>query len=326
MRPETPLKPLCAAALPAATAVLFSLALLLPCCSDKPSTPAAGGKPVVFVCVPPHAGFARQIADGFLDVRVLVQPGANPHTFEPSAAAMAELSRADLYFRAGMPFEDALIAKLPAKPQGPRIVDLTEGIDLLADADADHDHEHPGEHEGHAAPGPHEYRDPHVWLSPKLAARQVQTMTDALCAKYPDHAATFRNNAAALTGRLAALDGRIATELAPLKGRTFFVYHPAFSYFAAEFGLRQQAVEVGGKSPSLKTTVDLIARAKADGVKVIFVQPQFSATAARTIADEIGGAVVPIDPLAEDYFANMTALAETIHKALAGEAAPAGGS
>ena len=158
-------------------------------------------------------------------------------------------------------------------------------------------------------------------MSPKLAAVQAKTICDAMCMAYPQHAVTFNKNLAALQADIAALDADIAKGLAPLRGRTFFVFHPAFGYLAAEFGLVQQAVEVGGKSPSLKNINSLIDKAKAEKVRVIFVEPQFSSQAARTIAREIGGAVVPIDPLAIDYLANMRAVAKAIASALSGEVA-----
>ncbi len=278
-------------------------------CSDKPR-PSGGDKPAVFACIAPHGYFARRIAGGLVDVQVLVSAGANPHTYEPAAIQMVALSRADLYFRAGMPFETALCDKLAGMKDGPRIIDLLAGIDLLADCGEDAkqhaDHEHGG--------------DPHIWLAPKLAARQASTICEAMCQALPEHAEQFRRNAAALTAELHELDAKIAAALAPVKGRTFFVFHPAFGYFAAAYGLEQQAVETGGKSPSLKDIANLIAKAKAENVRVIFVQPQFSTQAARTIADEIGGVVVPIDDLAEDYVANMQVLAEKVRSALSGEA------
>ncbi len=263
----------------------------------------------MFACVAPHGYFARRIAGGLVDVQVLVGAGANPHTFAPAASQMVALSRANLYFRAGLPFEDALCRKLGDMAGGPRIIDTRAGIDLLDEAGHEHGEQDAGRD-----------RDPHVWLSPKLAASQTATIRDAMCEKYPEHAEAFRRNAAALSAEIEVLDVKIAKTLAPLKGRTFFVFHPAFGYFAAAYGLRQEAVETGGKSPSLKDISRLIAKAKADKVRVIFVQPQFSTQAAQTIADEIGGVVAPIDPLAEDYMPNMEAIAESIRSALSGEA------
>jgi zinc transport system substrate-binding protein len=312
---------------PAVAVVLGCLAALVTGagCSDKPR-PSGSTKPTVFACIAPHGYFARRIAGSLVDVQVLVGAGANPHTFEPAAIQMVALSRAGLYFRAGMPFEMALCDKLAGMTGGPRIIDTLAGIELLGQD------EH-GEHNEHAqravqgkgaerhTEGDHgRGRDPHVWLAPKLAARQAAIIRDAMCETYPAHVVEFRRNAAALTAELDALDAKIAAALAPYKGRTIFVFHPAFGYFAAAYGLGQQAVETGGKSPSLKDIANLIANAKAEKVRVIFVQPQFSTQAATTIADEIGGVVVPIDDLAEDYMTNMQAMAEKVRSALSGEA------
>jgi zinc transport system substrate-binding protein len=292
-------------------------------CSDRRQA-QGGARPAVFACIAPHGYFARRIAGGLADVQVLVSAGANPHTYEPPAAQMVALSRAGLYFRAGMPFEPALCDKLAGMTGGPRIIDLLAGMDLRGDTDEHAEHAQPpagGSGAGPHADGRHGLgKDPHVWLAPKLAARQATVIRDALCQAYPAHAEEFRRNAAALAAELEGLDARIAAALAPVKGRTFFVFHPAFGYFAEAYGLQQQAVETGGKSPSLKDIANLIARAKAEKVRVIFVQPQFSTQAARTIADEIGGVVVPIDDLAEDYMTNMQAMAEKVRAALSGEA------
>lgn len=298
--------------LPSVVLVLTGL-VASPGCSDR-AQPGRGSKATVFACVAPHGYFARRIAGGLVDVQVLVSASANPHTFDPAASQMVALSRADLYFRAGLPMEDSLCRKLADMAGGPRIIDTRAGLDLLDEAD------HAG-HAGHDEHADHD-RDPHLWLSPRLAAKQAAIIRDAMCEKYPEHAVAFRRNAAALSAELGVLDVKIATALAGLKGRTFFVFHPAFGYFAAAYGLRQEAVETGGKNPSLRNINRLIAKAKADEVRVIFVQPQFSTQAARTIADEIGGVVVPIDPLAEDYMTNMEAVAATIRSALSGEVGP----
>jgi zinc transport system substrate-binding protein len=277
----------------------------------------------VFACIAPHGYFARRIAGSLVDVQVLVGAGANPHTFEPAAIQMVALSQAGLYFRAGMPFEMALCDKLAGMKGGPRIIDTLAGIELLGQDEHDEHGEHAQRDKGaqRRAEGDHgRGRDPHVWLAPKLAAGQAAIIRDAMCEMYPAHAEEFRRNAAALTAELNALDAKIAAALAPVKGRTFFVFHPAFSYFAASYGLHQQAVETGGKSPSLKDIANLIANARAEKVRVIFVQPQFSTRAATTIADEIGGVVVHIDDLAEDYMTNMQSMAGKVRSALSGEA------
>ena len=250
-------------AFPATLCIAAILAAALGCAKTAPSDPNA--KQTVFACVAPHGYFARRIAGGLVDVQVLVGSDVNPHTFAPATKDMVALSRADLYFRAGLGFEDALCNKLADIGHGPRIIDTRAGLDLLDTGGHDH-----ADHATHAHDASDTDKDPHVWLSPKLAARQAATICDAMCEQYPEHADAFGRNAAKLSAELDALDARIAKSLASLKGRTFFVFHPAFGYFAAAYGMHQEAVETGGKSPSLK---DINSGASASGVLTTNLPP-----------------------------------------------------
>jgi len=132
----------------------------------------------------------------------------------------------------------------------------------------------------------------------------------------PRHAAAYERNLKALQADLDEVDARIAEALAPLKGRKFFVFHPAFGYFADAYGLKQVPVEIEGKSPGPRRLAALIEKARREGVKVIFVQPQFSPRGAQAVAEAIGGVVVPMDPLARDYLKNLEHIAQQIKKAL----------
>jgi zinc transport system substrate-binding protein len=175
---------------------------------------------------------------------------------------------------------------------------------------------------GHATPSaaaPSGEADPHFWLNPRYARIQAATIAKALAAADPAHADEFRKNLAAVEEDLGQLDARLAEALAPLKGRNLFVYHPAFGYFADAYGLRQVPVEIEGKEPTARQLARLIARAKAEGVRVIFVQPQFSAKSAEAVAAAIGGTVIRLDDLAKDYLANLADMAEKVRRALAGE-------
>jgi len=112
------------------------------------------------------------------------------------------------------------------------------------------------------------------------------------------------------------LDDDIRAMLAPYAGSRFYVFHPSFGYFADAYGLEQIPVELDGKAPSPRQLVALVEQAKADGVKVVFVQKQFPSGSAKAIADAIGGTVVQLDPLAEDVVANLRLIAESLEKAL----------
>jgi len=301
---------------------LVAAAIALPSCSGKDASQEHAGKPVVFVSVLPQAYLAERIAGGHVDVEVLVGPGQNPHTYAPTPGQMTRLLQARVFFRAGMPFEETLLPKLGSNKRL-RIIDMRKGIALL-----------PDKHEGEADHGPaaaHEAQDegdmdPHTWLSPRLAKAQARTLGEALAEIDPVHRSDYERNLQRLQADLDAVEAEIASALAPLRGRTFFVFHPAFGYFAQEFGLIQEAVETGGKTPGPKHIKELIDKARQEGIRVIFVEPQFSEQTAKAIAREIGGVVVALDPLSKDYFANLRDVARKIHDALSPPAPAAEGA
>ncbi|MCK5723282.1 MAG: zinc ABC transporter substrate-binding protein, partial [Gammaproteobacteria bacterium] len=96
----------------------------------------------------------------------------------------------------------------------------------------------------------------------------------------------------------------------------FMVFHPSWGYFADTYGLKQVAVEIEGKNPKPSQLKELIEHAKEQGIKIIFVQPQFSSKSAKLVAREIGGRVAVADPLAQDWSANLRAVAREFKGAL----------
>ena len=145
----------------------------------------------------------------------------------------------------------------------------------------------------------------------------VANIRDALVVSDPARAETYRRNAAALLDELAAVKAELAKQLGPFRGRTFFVYHPAFGYFASEFGLKQIGIELGGREPSPARLARAIAEAKEHQVRTIFVQPQFNPAAAETLAKAIGGEVAELDPLAPNVIKNFRRIADGIAKGAA---------
>jgi zinc transport system substrate-binding protein len=289
-------------------------ALLVACVASvgAPSVGHAGGSPgaptgglQVFAGILPLAYLAERIGGDRVSVATLVQPGQDPHTFEPTPRQIAALTAARLYFQVGLPFEAALVERMRSMP-ALRVVDTRQGIDLMPVV----------EDEAGGGAGP----DPHVWMDPLLARRQAQTVRDALVALDPAGKAAYEAGYDRLARDLEAVRQEVEAALAPYRGRDLFVFHPAFGYFARAFGLTQVAVETGGKEPSARELARLIDRARERGVKVIFVQPQFSQAGARAVADAIGGVVVPIDDLAYDYVANLAAMARVIARELGGGA------
>jgi len=274
----------------------------------------------VFVSVPPQAYFVERIGGPWVEVEVLVPPGQSPATYEPTPRQMARLAKARVYFRAGLPFEQRLIAKISSSLKELKIVDTRKGIRLrmMAEPFGSPVGAAAGPTSGSAAGGkaPAATPDPHVWLDPCLAKIQARTMCEALAALDPGHAAQFRRNLRALENDLDAVDTRIARLLEPVRGRAFYVFHPAYGYFADRYGLRQVAVEMGGKEPGPRRLAELIGKARRDGVRALFVQPQFSSAAVRAVAEAIGAKVVVLDPLAHDYIKNLEDIAKKIREGI----------
>lgn len=296
------------------TLALFVAASSSACRSNASAGSPPNARPCVFVSVLPQAYLAERIAGEHFNVEVMVGPGQSPHVFEPTSRQMTALSQSRLYFTTGIPFEQTLVEKISATFKSLRFVDTTAGLTLRPGEACGHDHAHHDHDDHEHAHDDHEHGapDPHVWLHPLFAEHQARLMTDALIVADPAHAADFERNFAALSADLRAADAHIAAALAPFKGRTFFVFHPAYGYFADRYGLIQTPVEEAGKEPSARRLAALIDRAKASGVKLIFVQPQFPSKCAEAVAEAIGGAVMPMDDLARDYLANLNDMADKI--------------
>ncbi len=290
------------------------LAILMLCGSDRPEAPE---KPIVFTSIIPHAFFVQQIAGNRVSVRALIEPGGDPHNFAPTPAMVADLSDAKLYFRTGVEFEYGLLSRIRKTARNTRIVDLRDGIELLPISSHGHSHGHSHEHHHHhhhseEQDHSRDAMDPHIWLSPKLAKIQAKTILDALVLIDTAGAADYQANYEKFVERLDQLDSDIRESLEILQTRNLFVYHPSFGYFADDYGLRQIAVETGGKEPSARALARLIEEARSLKAQVIFVQPQYSPKAAQTLATQLEAAVVPLNPLPEEYFKEMRSMTDSI--------------
>jgi zinc transport system substrate-binding protein len=227
------------------------------------------------------------------------------------------LGRADLYFRGSMPFERRLLGKLSGSTGDLTVVDLNEGIQMRHFGETHHHAEHEGNDTGHHEEDKaHEHLDPHTWLSPPALMTQAANVASALRDADPVHSSHYEKRLRQFEQEVDDLHERLKKALAPYAGRAFYVFHPAFGYFARAYGLEQKAVQVEGKSPTPRQLQELIRRARAENVRIIFVQPQFESRSARAVAEAIEGAVVPLDPLARNVIANLEKIAAQVERAL----------
>jgi zinc transport system substrate-binding protein len=272
------------------------------CCVNESSL-VSDGKLDVVVSIVPQKYFVERIGGDRVSVSVMVEPGANPATYEPKPEQLKALSGAAAYFSIGVPFEDAWLGKITAVNEEMAMVDTIAGIERMP-MKAHHDDE--GEEE-HAEGAP----DTHVWLSPELVKVQARIIYEALAGLDPAHRAEYKTNLEAFVADIDALQAEIEATLSDLETKKFMVFHPAWGYFAHDFGLEQMPVEVGGQEPSAQELAHLIEEAKAENIRVVFAQPEFSTQDAETIAQEIGGEVLLISPLAPDWLENMRTVART---------------
>ncbi|MCW8891530.1 MAG: zinc ABC transporter substrate-binding protein [Sedimenticola sp.] len=273
------------------------------------SLPAVSAPLAVTVTILPQKYFVEQIGGEHVTVSVLVGPGQSPETFEPLPKQMAALSNATLFYRIGVPFEEVWIDSLKKAHPKLAFLDAREGV-VLREMEPAGGHHHDYDHQ-HA----HGAADPHIWLNPANVQIMVDRLRDQLTAIDPAHAAAFEENHARFSAALTALQQRLKTQLAPFKGQSFMVFHPSWGYFADAFQLRQMPIETEGKEPGAKTLKRLIGQARQEGIKVIFVQQQFSTGQAGSLARAIDGRLVTLDPLAESYLENLQAVADAIQGA-----------
>ena len=277
-------------------------------CAPSPAPAAEDGPLTVMVSIVPQKYFVERVGGDRVQVMVMVEPGNSPATYEPKPEQLKALSAAAAYFSIGVPFDNAWLDKIAAANNNMLMVDTIANVERRP-MTAHHQHDDESEEEAHEHEGG--APDPHVWLSPELVKVQSQAIYEALAQLDPAHKDAYQTNLAAFVADIDQLETDIKATLSGLKSNKFMVFHPAWGYFAHDFGLEQIAVEVGGQEPSAQELAHLIAEAQEEGIQVVFAQPEFSTTDAETIAKEIGGEVLLISPLAPDWLANMRRVAQT---------------
>ncbi|MBB6021825.1 zinc transport system substrate-binding protein [Paenibacillus sp. JGP012] len=317
-----------------ALALIFSMALVVTGCGQKApaaesdastSTPAETEQKLnVQVSFYPMYEFTKNVAGDLADVHTLVPTGMEPHDWEPTPQDMASIEKADVlvYNGAGM---ESWIDQVKDSLSSSKLiqVEASQGISIREGGEEEeHDHDHADEHDhaddaaakdGHdhaeASSEEHDHDhgglDPHVWLSPALAIKEVRNIEAGLAKAAPQHADQFKQNADAYVAKLEALDQDFKAAVKDSKRKDFITQHAAFAYLAQEYGLQQ--VPIAGLSPeqepSAAQMASVIDFAKEHKVKTIFFETLVSSKVSDTIAQEVGAKTAvlnPIEGLTED--------------------------
>jgi zinc transport system substrate-binding protein len=283
------------------TALLLIMVVVLVGCNAGKETaqPVTDNKKndklIVFVSILPQADFVRQLGGDRVEVSVMMPPGANEHNYEPDTGQLKALSQANLYVKVGhLPFEDAWMERFVSTNRDMLVVDSSQSIEMI-------------EH------------NPHIWLSPRLVKAQAETISAALVQLDPENQDYYLQQKQVFLKELDKLDQEITATLSGVKGKSFLVYHPAWGYFARDYGLQEVAIEEHGKEPGAREMSRIIDYAKKNQIKTIFDSSQHSTHSADAIAAELGARVVLLDPLAADYMDNIRKVAKTMAEELGRE-------
>lgn len=282
---------------------LFFLLLLLLFASCRQQPPKNQAERIITVTMEPQRYFTEAIAGDKFTVRSMVPKGSSPETYDPTPQQLVSLGESEAYLRIGhIGFEQAWMDRLLNNAPHIQVFDTSKGVDLIYGAGFDHGDHH---HEGGV--------EPHIWNSTANAQVIADNTLKALCTLDKENETYYRHRYDSLCRRIGQTDSVIKSILsAPGADRAFIIYHPALSYFARDYGLRQISIEEGGKEPSPAHLKSLMEVCKEEGVHVIFIQPEFDRRNAEIIARQTGTKVVPINPLSYDWEKEMVKVAQSL--------------
>ena len=234
--------------------------------------------------IAPLADLVRAVGGDHVEVTVVVPPGAEPHTFEPTPSLMVKLSKADVYFMNGAGLEFWMDQLLKANGDL-KVVDCSLGVELLQEGGKE--------------------TNPHIWLSLRNAAIQVENICSGLSDLDPDSRDYYFQNRDDYLRKLHSLDVQLNGSFANVSTPVFIVHPPAWSYFARDYRLEQIPLLVEEKEPGPRYLSQVIDLAKKSNITTVFVEPQYSPKAAEVIAREMSARLIVLDPLAPDYLESM---------------------
>ena len=273
-----------------AFALLVSFALLLSGCVSQPAAGAQHeGKLKVVASFYPMYDFAKNVGGERVSVSVLIPPGVEPHNFEPTPSSIRQLSEANIFVLNGAGMEHAwahgLIEGLGNEKL--TLVEASEGVELIAATGHHHDDE---AHEAAEEEHDHGEYDPHVWLSPVFAKKQVENIRDAFIAADPEGKAYYEANAEAYEAKLDSLDAKFKALFPTCKKKDILITHATLGYFCRGYGCNQMPIEGISEEgePSPAGLAAIVDQARKHNVTAVFFESLISPKSAQTLSTEIG--------------------------------------
>ena len=288
----------------------------------------AGAAPEVVVSIKPiHALVAGVMGDAG-EPRLIVPGAASPHTYQMRPSEAAALHAADLVVWVGEALETFLAGPVENLGSGAEILTLyrAAGMRLLRNRRGGiwseglppyhREDDHAPGHDEHDHTSGHGEIDMHVWLDLYNARRMVDAVAASLARLDPERAATYRQNAASTRARIDALERSLRVRLAPVRSRSFVVFHDGYQYFERAFGLNGVGALTLGPSrlPGAKRLASLRRALVEREVHCMFIEPQFEPRLAHSLVASTGVRTATLDPLGTDLEAGPDAWFEILRR------------
>jgi zinc transport system substrate-binding protein len=291
-----------------AVALIMSFAGCMSGTQSNGNAQKSGEKLNVIASFYPMYDFAKNVGGDRIDVKTLIPAGVEPHEYDPTPSDIIALNNAQILVLNGV-IEDSWAPKLieGLDNKALKVVDTSKGIPLVASMDAD-------------MPG----NDPHIWIDPALAERQVIAIRDAFIEADPAGKDVYEANAAAYIQKLKELDGQFRSTMATCKKKDILITHATLAYFCKEYGCNQVPIEgVNAEGePTPAVVAAIIDQAKEKNITVVFVEKLLNPQTAQSIAGEINGRIAVFNTAhgltaeeqqrGEDYLSQMKENIDTI--------------
>lgn len=278
--------------------LIFSAVLLCLISVACMSSTTTRNKMKVAVSIVPESAFVEAVAEDLVEIVTIIPPGYSPGNYEPSSQFMEDLSDATVYFAIGVSAEESTI--IPFLDEDILVVHLEK---IVAQTYVER------MFSGNS-------RDPHIWLSLKRVVVMINAITDTLSSLDASNETVYRANASAYISSLQNTDSLLATLFSNVTMNKFIVFHPAYGYFADDYELEMISVEEDGKEATAAHLAEVIDIANTNNIHTIYYQAEIDSSQVEAFAEEINGIMIVLDPLAEDYLANIIHIGNQIKGSL----------
>lgn len=245
--------------------------------NDSKNVSNSSHKLAIISSILPIDEFVKKVGGDKIESSLIIPAGIEPHDFDPTINQIQTISSADVLVYNSLGIENWL-----TKIDPPHKIDASDGLNASYSDTRNMT------------------LDPHVWLDPILAKKQVENIRDGLISIDPDNKYTYNSNARSFLAELDELDKTIRGQLESCKKKDFISFHNSFSYFAKRYGLTQHSISESGPEAEVSPArlAEIINVAKNLGLTVIYSEELMDPRYAQVISQEItNGKVLDLSPI-----------------------------